>query len=122
MREIEEELIKYYCTYKEGSYPIKIQRKVHDLKKNRAHFILLEEERLKLKCQAIWLDLGDQNTKFFHQFDNDRHAQNTIWEIKGDGAEVVSEPGKIKIESVRHFHNLFLDPCNSFIVYQMHII
>jgi hypothetical protein len=38
----------------------------------------------------LWLRGGDDNTKFFNQFDNYRKNLNTIWEIKNEEGRIVS--------------------------------
>lgn len=49
---------------------------------NQKEKILLEkEEQWRLKSRAMWLQVGDGNTKFFHNFTNCRKATNTIWQL-----------------------------------------
>jgi hypothetical protein len=57
-----------------------------------SHNILLEKEEKtwRLKSQALWLQVGDNNTKFFHQYANFRKKLNTIWEIKASNGSMVS--------------------------------
>jgi hypothetical protein len=35
-----------------------------------------------MKSTMAWLDLGDDNIKFFHRFTNHKNCINTIWEMK----------------------------------------
>jgi len=35
-----------------------------------------------MKSTMVWLDLGDDNIKFFHRFTNHKKCINTIWEMK----------------------------------------
>jgi hypothetical protein len=56
---------------------------LEDKKRN----ILLEKEKeWRLKSRALWLQAGDENTKFFHRYANCRKNINLVWKIdKGDG-------------------------------------
>ena len=85
-------------------------------------FLLMEEERMRLKSRVIWLDLGDRNTKLFHQFANDRRVQNLIWEINGMDVAMVSDSNGIKLEAIKHFHILFSHPGKTSIVDQMNTV
>jgi len=38
----------------------------------------------KLKSREIWLESGDLNMKYFHNFLNSTKKQNTIWEVQRD--------------------------------------
>lgn len=49
----------------------------------KAHLIELEKQKdrilkERLKSKAIWLQAGDDNTKFFHNFAKGRKVANTI--------------------------------------------
>ena len=45
--------------------------------------ILKEREEVsRLKRRAIWMESGDDDTKFFQDVSKGRQQQNTIWEIK----------------------------------------
>ena len=45
------------------------------------------QEALRLKSRAIWMECGDDNTKYFHAFAKGRKQQNTIWELKNEKNE-----------------------------------
>ena len=52
------------------------------LESNRKKILKEREEVLRLKRRAIWMECGDENTKFFQAFFKGRKQQNTIWELK----------------------------------------
>jgi len=57
--------------------------------------------------RALWLQAGDENTKFFHHFANGRNLFNTIWSIdRRDGTKETSF-GDIAHEGTLHFESLF---------------
>jgi hypothetical protein len=62
-----------------------------------------EEQEWCLKSRALWIKVGDNNTKLFHQFANYRRNLNTIWEIKDEEGNMASSfKDKAKL-GVRYF-------------------
>jgi len=53
-----------------------------DLEASSHSWLEKEEQEWRLKSRVLWLEVGDNNTKYFHQFVNFRRDLNTIWEIK----------------------------------------
>jgi hypothetical protein len=49
--------------------------------------LLLEQEEIYWlqRCRAIWLQQGDHNTSFFHNFASTRSKKNCIKRLKNDG-------------------------------------
>jgi hypothetical protein len=52
------------------------------LKLRKDNILAIEESTWRLRSQALWLNKGDKNTRFFHKFATQRRNQNTIWDIK----------------------------------------
>jgi len=74
---------------------------------NLQKYLRVEEEHWCLKSQSIWLQVGENNTKFFH-----RQAKARVWRNKGK--EIINEVGetvtyfeKIKTTTLRHFEKLY---------------
>lgn len=61
----------------------------------------------RLKSRAIWLQCGDENTKFFQAFAKGRKFTNTIWELSSAEGEQVSSFDGLADMGVRHFGDLF---------------
>jgi hypothetical protein len=49
-----------------------------------------EEKEWRLKSRALWLEVEDNNMKYFHQYVNLRRNLNTIWEIKNEDGSISS--------------------------------
>ena len=75
--------------------------------------MLEREEAWRLKSRAIWLESGDENTKFFHAYARGRKAANTIWCLKDEaGLEHFGFEGKARC-GVTHFESLFRAPAQA---------
>jgi len=56
---------------------------------------------------ALWLAIGDNNTKYFHKFANHNRVRKHIWEIKGDNDDLVNDSDSLKKEAVLHLKNFY---------------
>ena len=74
---------------------------------DRARILLQFEKTWRLKIHAVWLEAGDNNTKFFHRFANQRRISNSIWELKNQGGLVLSKEDFIKEEAVSYFQGIY---------------
>lgn len=66
-----------------------------------------EEESWRLKSRATWLSQGDNNTKFFHNYANQRRITNSIWKIKDAGGELDSDKKYLEKDAVQHFKEVY---------------
>jgi hypothetical protein len=66
----------------------------------------LEEDYWRQKSRSLWLQVGDQNTSFFHKQVEARKQFKTVTEIQAQG-QPISDFDKIKEEVVRHFSSIF---------------
>ena len=63
----------------------------------------------RMKSRDTQLEMGHQNTKFFHNFANHRKRINTIWEMPiNEGRKVRTFQGLAEI-GVAHFEQLYRD-------------
>jgi len=68
-----------------------------------------EKEQWRLRCRALWLANGDNNTKYFHNFASQNKVRKHIWEIKGGNGEFVTDHDSLKEEPIHYFKNFFKD-------------
>ena len=64
---------------------------------------------LDLKSRAIWLEIGDENTKFFQAYAKGRKMQNTIWGLRNLTNELVMSIEYMSRMGKEHFQDLFKD-------------
>ena len=89
-------------------------KEVREKETKRDELLVRDENLLRLKSIAIWIKEGDNNTKFFHSFPNNRRNLNTIPTIKNmNGVKVSSFKEKAEAGE-EFFKNMFKEPtrCN----------
>lgn len=80
---------------------------LRELEKEKFKLLQQVESLWRLKSRALWIQEGDKNTKFFHNYANARRANNSIWKIKDDkGRYVVSHYG-ITRQAVKFFKDQY---------------
>jgi hypothetical protein len=80
------------------------------LEENKSTWLKNEEIDWKHKSRVLWLKEGDNNTKFFHHYANQRRNINSIWEIKNEEDVLVSSFQDKSEARARYFENLFAAP------------
>ena len=81
-----------------------------------------EEEKMRLKIRALWIEACDINTHFFHRYASHHKNINTIWEIQNEEGIMISSRDKIKKDAETHFKSLFKDQRKYIIGNQMKVI
>ena len=110
LKQVEEELVQIYEGDGGGFLSMDSKEVLIRLEGRRNTILLEREEAWRLKSRAIWLECGDENTKFFHAYARRRKAANTIWCLKDEeGLEHYDFEGKARCE-VNHFESLFRAP------------
>ena len=81
-----------------------------------------KEETLRQKSWVVWLKVGDENSRYFHNYANKRRPTNYVLESIDVEGNMAYDQGSIKKVARIHFANLFKDPNNSNICDQLDII
>ena len=58
----------------------------------------------------MWLESGDDNTKFFHAYAKGRKAANTVWSLEDDQGLVFDTFDSMASLGEEHFKNLYKAP------------
>lgn len=66
-----------------------------------------DEESMRLKARAIWLQGGDQNSKFFHSMHRSRTNSNLISEIKNSHGVWLGNQDEIGLHFTNHFKDAY---------------
>jgi hypothetical protein len=90
IQEIEEKISSLVSDLDYGSPPTSAIEELKSLEAWKIAWLEKEEVEWRQRSRAIWLEVGDNNTKFFHQYVNYRKCINTISEIKNDEGITVS--------------------------------
>ena len=68
-------------TYCQAIYFDYSKPKIIELESKRRKILLDSEQEMRMKSKAIWMDYGDENINFFHQFAKHKKTINFIWKI-----------------------------------------
>lgn len=75
------------------------------------HRILKDiEKKWRLKSMVIWLEFGDEKSKFFQNYAKGRRNTNTIWEMKKPDGGSKNYFSGLASMGVSHFKSLFKAP------------
>lgn len=83
-----------------------LQRQEKQCIKTLKHWYKVEESILKQKSRVDWLQLGDQNTRFFFSAMKQRHARNTMVTMMNEAGDFLTEPDQIQHEVLSFYKNL----------------
>lgn len=84
-----------------------------ELENRKARILKEREESWRLKSRAIWLQAGDDNRRFFHNYAKGRKVSNTIWNLPLPDGGVANTFNKLSHLGTSHFKNLFTNPPGS---------
>ena len=110
LKQVEVDLLEIYEGEGGGFTSQESKEALTRLEGRRNTLLLEREEAWRLKSRAIWLECGDDNTKFFHAYARGRKVANTIWSLQDEeGSTHVSFEDKTRC-GVNHFQQLFKAP------------
>lgn len=79
------------------------------LEGQRSKILLAREEEWRFKSRVVWLKVGDENTKFFHNYARGRKISNTIWKLKDEEGREANSFETLSHKGRSHFQKLFTD-------------
>ena len=110
LNEIEEKIEAMFHGNEEGVFNEDKNLQMKDLEKKKEKLLAIEEKELRLKSRAIWLEAGDKNSNFFHNYETHRRNINTICEIKNQEGRLVRNFEEKADAGVSFFQNIFKEP------------
>jgi hypothetical protein len=90
-----------------GTMLPEVESSLINLEFERNKYLKAKEELWRQRSRAIWVQSGDQNMKFFHQFASHRRNIKHIWEIRDDTGTAHCGQESIKEEAVKYYKNFF---------------
>eukprot|EP01018_Ginkgo_biloba_P032610 Gb_14068 [translate_table: standard] len=110
LKEVELRLEELYRGTPEGIFSLEEKTCVTELEGKKCKLLSDREKHWRIKSMAIWLQQGDQNTKYFHNYARFRENQYTIWELTGREGNKVRGFKDLAAFAVQHFNELFKEP------------
>jgi hypothetical protein len=89
------------------------------LESERNKMIMEEEARWRLKSRALWIQCGDNNSKYFHHFTSYRRNKKYLWEIQDDQGHFHQGQDALKKEAKRFFSSFYQEEDENKIVEQV---
>ena len=110
MKELEKKIQNIYSYNNTGVFSV-TELDVLRIEEEKHNLLLAQEDKInRLNIRALWLVVGDMNTKHFHRFASHRKNISTILEIKdevGGIAQLFKEKTKAIVD---HFQKTFSAP------------
>lgn len=66
----------------------------------------IEEQVMRQKSRATWIECGDANTKYFHAQWKIRNSQNTISSVYSEAGDHITDPAAVELEFISVFQDL----------------
>lgn len=85
------------------------QLRVSERKQTLRATLLTEEEDWRQRSRAIWLNLGDSNSKFFAAVTRERKSKNSLYKLVGDNGKHLVSRQDMEDKCAAHFGKLFGD-------------
>lgn len=78
-----------------------------DITASLSHLLEKEENIARQRSRVQWLELGDNNTSFFHKKIASNWNSNKITSLIDASGLIITDETAIKNEAVSHFHNMY---------------
>jgi hypothetical protein len=107
IKNLEEEITECIHNNSIGNNWMAKESLVKELEAVRNKILMEKEEYWRQRSRAIWLQSGDNNTNFFHNFANYRRKSKHLWDILDESGDVVLGQENIKKEAVKYFKEMY---------------
>eukprot|EP00253_Pinus_taeda_P031803 PITA_31803 len=84
--------------------------KLIDLENQKTKILKEREESTRLRSRALWIQAGDANTKFFHNFAKSRKISNTNWKLPTPDGQIADTFNKLAHLGTSHIRELYKCP------------
>ena len=81
-----------------------------------------KEETSFQKSRLKWIESGDRNTKYYHQFANHRRIHNHIWDLQAVDGTTIAKQGDLEKEAYAYFKNAYKAQGDLSIISQLELI
>lgn len=83
----------------DGSFNPMVESNLINLESERNKILKTHAELWRLKSRTLWVQSGDLNTQFFHQYANHRRISKHLWEIRDESVHVYKGQKEIMTEA-----------------------
>eukprot|EP01018_Ginkgo_biloba_P028285 Gb_00400 [translate_table: standard] len=92
---------------KYGIFQDEVKSRLLTPEKKKTKLLEWREVEWILKCRALWIEKGDENTIFFHNYAKYRKRVNSIWEMQKEEGETVRSFPDLAPMGVNHFKSIY---------------
>ena len=104
---IESDIANIMIDFPAGISDEDVSAQLKFLSQSQASILKRKEETAHQKSRIKWIESGDCNTKFYHQYANARRVHNHIWDILVEDGSVLTKQGDLEIEAFSYFNSVY---------------
>ena len=103
---IESDIAKIMIDFPAGICDEEVNAQLKSLAESQESILKRKEEMAHQKSRLNWIESGDYNTKFYHQYANSRRIHNHIWDLQVEDGSVICKQGDLEIEAFTYFNSV----------------
>ena len=107
MNAIETNIAQILIDYPAGIDDDMVLTHLKNLTQQQSFILKRREESAHQKSRIQWIESGDSNTRYYHQFANSRRLHNHIWDIQGVDGSILYKQGDLEEEAVTYFKSVY---------------
>jgi hypothetical protein len=121
MISLEAQIKESFLSVVEGNSTSENEILLGNLEKERNKILFYNEEKWRQRSRAIWIESGDSNTIFFHNFASQRRKHKYIREITDESGEQCKGQADLKKATTHYFKNFYKARSDSFTMEKMEV-